>query len=116
MGAVDLQVVEQGQRVAAGDRLGVALGVVRDVGRREAARVVGHAAEVAREEAHLRLPATVVARKLVDEEQRRAGAGVFEIEPRAVPGVRMWHEYLHYHHKVGGHKIDDGETGETMER
>src|SRR3954471_5875279 len=48
----------------------------------------------------------------MDEDDRRAGAGLLEIKPRAVRGVRVWHEHLHYHHKVGGHKIDDGETME----
>src|SRR3954469_8921673 len=48
----------------------------------------------------------------MDEEDRRAGAGLLEIKPGAVRGVRVWHEHLHYHHKVGGHKIDDGETME----
>src|SRR3954468_14596322 len=74
--------------------LGVAPAVVRHVGGWKAARVIGDAAEVAREKAKLRLPAAVVAGKLVDEEHGRAAARFLVIEPGAIPGGGVGHAFL----------------------
>src|SRR5258706_11008049 len=72
-------------------RLRIARAVLRYVGGRKAARVVGDAAEVAREEAQLRLPAAVIAGELVHEHERRAAAALLVIQagallPRGVGG------------------------------
>ena len=72
--AVDLEMVEHREDVIARMILGVARGIVRDVGGRKPARRKGDAAEVAREEAQLRLPAAVVAGELVDEDERMAAS------------------------------------------
>ena len=61
------------QDVVAAALLRIALDVRWHVRRRIAARVVGDAAVAAREMAHLRLPAAVVAGELVHEHDRRAG-------------------------------------------
>src|SRR5258706_16291632 len=61
-------------------RLGVARSIFRHVGGRKAARVVGDAAEVAREEPQLRLPAAVIAGELVHEHERRAAAALLVIQ------------------------------------
>src|SRR5258707_12072379 len=76
-------------------RLRIARAVLRYVGGRKAARVVGDAAEVAREEAQLRLPAAVIAGELVHEHERRAAAALLVIQAGGVPptgGGR--HKYL----------------------
>src|SRR5258708_27203939 len=66
-------------------RLRIARAVFRHVGGRKAARVVGDAAEVAREEAQLRLPAAVIAGELVHEHERRAAAALLVIQAGAGP-------------------------------
>jgi hypothetical protein len=88
--ALDPQVVEYRDRIVARMRLRIAFAIFRDVGGRKAARRVGDAAEAAREEAHLRLPASVIACEFVDEKNRRAAAGFFVVEAGAVfsDGVR----------------------------
>src|SRR5258708_14972001 len=69
-------------------RVGVARAVLRHVGGRKAARVEGDAAEAAREEAQLRLPAAVVAGELVHEHERRAAAALLEIQAGGPPPPR----------------------------
>src|SRR5260221_11923218 len=71
-------------------RLRIARAVLRYVGGRKAARVVGDAAEVAREEAHLRLPAVVIAGELVHEHERRAAAALLVIQAGAVLRSGVW--------------------------
>src|SRR5258708_26145463 len=66
-------------------RLRIARAVLRYVGGRKAARVVGDAAEVAREEAQLRLPAAVIAGELVHEHERRAAAALLVIQADGAP-------------------------------
>src|SRR5437899_11861276 len=58
-----------------------------DVGRWIAARVEGNAAIAAGEVAQLRLPAAMVAGKLVHKDDRRPAAGLFEIELHPIIGV-----------------------------
>jgi len=65
--------------------------VARDVGRRIAARRVDDAAVAAAQRADLRLPAAVVARELVDEEDRRAVAGLLPVQADPVVGRRGAH-------------------------
>ena len=87
----DAERVEHAADVVARARLRVALEVLGHVGGRIAARVVGDAAVAAREVAHLRLPAAVVAGELVHEDDRRAAAGLLVVQLDAVVGVQRWH-------------------------
>jgi hypothetical protein len=57
--------------------------VVRHVGGRVAARRVGHATVLAREEADLLFPFTVVRTELVDEDDRKSGARLLVVQARA---------------------------------
>ncbi len=94
VGPIDPQVVEHGDGVVARVDLRIARAVFRHIGRRKTARVVGDAAEIAREKAHLRLPAAMIAGELVDEDERRAAAGFLVMEPGAVLGTRVGHQIL----------------------
>src|SRR2546425_6642390 len=77
------EMVQHRNNVVACMRLRVARAVFRHVGGRKAARVEGDAAEVAREKAQLRLPAAVIAGEFVHEHERRAAAGLLEIQAGA---------------------------------
>ena len=72
VGALDTEMVEDGDGVRHRAVLAVSIRVFRHVGRRIAAGVVGDAAVAPREMAELRLPAQAVARELVNEEHRMA--------------------------------------------
>src|SRR3989454_12777628 len=61
---------------------------------RKAARIEGDATEVAREKAHLRLPAAIVAGEFMDEQQRHAAARCLVIELDAVLGGGVGHGIL----------------------
>jgi len=71
MGLVALERVEHRQNVVARALLRIALAVLRDVGRRIAARVIRHATIIPGEMPDLRLPGAVIARELVDENHRK---------------------------------------------
>src|SRR5204863_7995807 len=94
MGALELQVIEQRDRVVARMLLRIAAAVLRHLGRRKAARVVGDAAEVAGKEAKLGLPAPVVAGELVDENDGRAVARLLVVQTGRVPRDCMGHAFL----------------------
>ena len=91
VGLVDLERVEHGADVVAGARLRVLRDVVRHVGGRIAARVVGDAAVAPAEMAKLRLPGAHVACKFVHEQDRRAGSDLVVIKLHAVVGGEMGH-------------------------
>ena len=91
MGALDAEMVEDGDGVCHRVVLAVSVRVLRHVGRRIAAGVIGDAAVAPREMAELRLPAHVVAREFVDEEHRMARPGLFVIEPGSVRRRRIGH-------------------------
>jgi len=65
--------------------------VGRHPGRRVPPGRVRHAPVAAAEEPHLRLPAAVVTRELVDEQQRRPGPGALRVERHAVAGHDRGH-------------------------
>src|SRR4029077_8924195 len=69
VGLGNLQVIEDSQDVVGGAILRVGGGRVGHVGGRIAPRVVGDGAVASGEEAHLQVPALVVARDLVNEDQ-----------------------------------------------
>src|SRR5438094_9990858 len=87
VGFLDLELIQNGEDVVAGALLRIALETFGDLGRRIAARVERYAAVAAREVTHLRLPATVVARELVDENDRESGAGLFVEKLHTVIGI-----------------------------
>src|SRR5215471_6393647 len=78
--AVDLQVIEHGDRVSHDVHVGVSRWVARHVGRSVAARRVGDAAIAPAELAQLRFPAAMVAGELVYEQNRRALTDLLVIE------------------------------------
>ena len=84
MRAGDAQAVQHGHRVGGGDGLGVAREVAGHVGGRVAAGGVDDAAVAAGEETQLRLPARMVAAELMDEQNGRAFAHLFHVQPGAV--------------------------------
>ena len=91
MRLVDLQRIQHRADVVAGARLRIHGHVLRHVGGRPAARIEGDASVAPREIAHLRLPAAVVAGKLVHEHDRHAAAGFLVVELHAVVGGEMGH-------------------------
>ena len=91
MGALDVQVVEDGDRIR--HRMGLAVGVcvLRHVRGGIAAGVVGDAAVAPREVAELRLPTQIIAGEFVDEEHRMAGPGLLVVELGPVRRLRVGH-------------------------
>src|SRR5580765_2340031 len=69
----------------------IALEILRHVGRRVAARVVGDAAVAPREVTHLGLPTAVVAAELVNEHDRHASAGLLVVKLDAVVRGELGH-------------------------
>src|SRR5438034_5815062 len=94
MRAVELQMIQHRDDVVARVGLGIARRILRHVGGRKAARIEGDATEVAREKAHLRLPAAIVAGEFMDEQQRHAAARCLVIELDAVLGGGVGHGIL----------------------
>src|SRR5580704_346312 len=88
---VDLEVIEDVDGVIDRAPLRVHRDGVRNVGRRIAARIVCDAAIATAKIAHLHFPRAVVAGKLMDEEDRAAGAGIFVIESHAIVGFQECH-------------------------
>src|SRR6185295_1886812 len=88
---VDPERIEHGTDIVARARLRISLEVLRHVGRRIAARVVGDAAVASREVTQLGLPAAVVAAELMNEHDRRAGAGLLVVKLDAVVGSELGH-------------------------
>jgi hypothetical protein len=91
MRAFDLEVIQHRDRVVARVVLRVALRVVRNVRGRKPARGIADAAEVAREEAHLRLPAAMVAGELVDEDHRVTAARFLVVETGSIARLGVRH-------------------------
>ena len=91
VGALDAEMVEDGDGVRHRVILAVDLGVLRHVRGRIAAGVVGDATVAPCEMADLWLPAHVVARELVDEEHGMAGPGFLVVKPGSVRRRRVWH-------------------------
>ncbi len=91
MGLGDFEVIEDGQRIGVEMLVGVDLGGGRHIRRRVAARGIGNAAVPAREVTHLRLPIGVVGRELVQEDDRRSAAGLFEVEADMIAGDGIGH-------------------------
>ena len=91
VGALDAQMVEDGDGVRHRKVLAVGVGILRHVRGGIAAGVVGDAAVAPREVAQLRLPARVIAREFMNEEQRITGPGLLVIEPGSVRRLRMGH-------------------------
>jgi hypothetical protein len=89
--ALQAERIEHTSDVVARPRLRVALEILGDLRWRIAARVVGDAAVATREEAHLRLPAAMVAAELVHEHDRGAATRFLVIELDAVVGGEGWH-------------------------
>ena len=89
--ALDAERIEHAADVVPCARLRITLDVLRHVRRRVSAGVVGDAAVAAREMAQLRLPAAMVAAELVNEHDRRAGAGFLVVELYAVIGGERRH-------------------------
>ncbi len=86
MRLADAQVVQHGGDVVRGAGLGVACRIVRDIGRRIAARGVADRAVALAEMPHLRFPGAVVAGEFMHEDQRRAGAGFLIVQADPVIG------------------------------
>ena len=91
MGALDTEMVEDGDCVLYCKGLAVSVGVLWHVRGGIAAGVVGNAAVAPRKVADLRLPAQVVAGELVNEEHGMAGSRLLEIEPGPVRRLRVGH-------------------------
>src|SRR5436190_14588090 len=104
VGPLDLEMVEHRQEVGHGVLLRVLRRVGGHVRRRVAASVIGDAPVAPREMPHLGLPAAVVARELVHEDDGDTFTGVFVVEADAVGGQRghgpasvaMARQYLRY--------------------
>lgn len=96
MRALDGQMIEHVQNVARRDGLRIVLEIVGHVGRRIAARTEDDAAVAAAEMPHLGFPAARVAAKLMDEDDRRALAGLFMEEPDAVLRSQIGHGIPQY--------------------
>ena len=96
MGTVDPEMVENGSDVIARTRLRIAFRICGHIGRGITAGVERNAAVAAREEPHLRLPAAMVAGKLVDEDDRRADAGFLVVELHAIIGGGVGHSGLRH--------------------
>jgi len=94
MRLVDLESVHQRDRVVTRDVLAVTGAIGGHVGGRIAALAVGDAAMGPREMPHLRLPGAVVAGIFMHEDHRRAVAGLFVIQPSAIPRSDMRHLVL----------------------
>ncbi len=77
MGGVNVQCVEHGQDVVAGEILAIHLPILRNVRWRKAAGVKGDASVPPREVANLRFPASEIAGELMDKDDRRALTGFF---------------------------------------
>src|SRR5215207_8308523 len=92
---VDLEVIEHVPGVVDRMLLAVHRFDGRDVGAGIAAEGIGDAAVAAREEPHLRLPATPVAAVFMDKQDRRALAGLFIVELHTVGRRRMRHGSPH---------------------
>ena len=88
---VDLQGVQHGLDVVARALLRVFLYIVRYVGRREPARVVGDAAIAAPEITHLGFPRAAIAGELVNKDERDAAPDLLVVELHAVVGGQMRH-------------------------
>ncbi len=87
----DPEVVEDAPDVVRGPALGVRGRVFRNVGGRVAPRVVRERAVASAEERQLQAPARRVSRELVDEDERRPGAGLLVEEAEPVVGQRVRH-------------------------
>ena len=84
VGLLQTQTVEHGHDVVPGRVLTVRFGRLGNAGRQVAAGVEGDAAVGAREEPHLGLEASMVARELVDEDDGDATARFFIVETGTV--------------------------------
>ena len=91
MGPRDAQVVEHRLDVGGCAGLGVTARVVGHLRGRVAAGVGGDATIAAREVAHLRLPAAMVAGELVHEDHRLAAPGLLEVQLDPVVGLGESH-------------------------
>ena len=112
MRAIDPEMIEYRDDVVARARLGVLALVVGRVGERIAAGVIRDAAVAAREKPYLRLPAAVVPRELVHEDQGGAAARFLVIEPDTVVRGRVRHSSIRarqLQHVLG--KIAEHEVG-----
>ena len=91
MGLLDAEMLEYRGDVVGGARLRVARHFRRNVGRGIAARVVGYCAIAVREKAHLGLPAAMVARILVHEDDGGAAPRLLVIQLHAIIRQRVGH-------------------------
>jgi hypothetical protein len=91
VGALRAEAVQDGDRIGDRPRLAIGGGIGGNVGGRVPARGVREAPVGTGEVPDLRLPASVVAGELVDEQQRRSGAGGFRVQRDAVVGVDHGH-------------------------
>ena len=110
VGDGDVEMVEHGRDVIGGAVLAVGGDVGGHVGGRVAAGVVGDGAVALTEMAQLRLPASVIAGELVDEDDRHAAAGFLEIEFHSVIGGGVRHDVLPW---VGGRVPPAGVARQT---
>jgi hypothetical protein len=80
MRLVDRERIHDRNHVVARDVLTIVVWIGRNVGRGIAALAVSHAAMLAAEIAHLRLPAAIVAGVFMDEDDRRPAADLLDVE------------------------------------
>ena len=114
--------VEHRDGVGHGAQLRVGAHVLRDVGRRVAARVVDQAAVPVAEVLDLRREAAMVAGELVDEQERLAAAGLLPVQAHPVVGGCEGHSYYRIGVAVGSgsslrvERRDDGVVGLWLDR
>src|SRR5665647_2656781 len=94
MRSVDFKRVHQCDDVVARDVLAVAGAIAGNVGGRIAALAIGHAAVRPRKMPHLRLPGAEIAGIFMHKDDRRTLAGLFVIQPRAIPRSDTGHIVL----------------------
>src|SRR6516225_8450850 len=87
-------VIENGQNVIGGTDLRIGRDLLWHLRGREAARIECNAPVAFTEMAHLRLEATAVAGKFMDEDEGMAGSGFLEIEAHTVVRGRVRHVEL----------------------
>ncbi len=94
MSTVYTEMIEHRENVIGGAILGIGGNRLRHIGGGIAAGVEGNDAVTPAEMPDLRLPAAIVAREFMDEDDRRPGPGLLAVQLHSVVGDSVWHRSL----------------------
>src|SRR5690348_9036800 len=83
-------------------RLRIFSDILRHIGWRIAARIIGDGPMPLTEMPHLRFPAPVIAGVFMHKDHRPTGARLFIVEPNPVIRRCVWHGYLPFSSSAGG--------------